>query len=402
MMLAQVVARPRMLAGIVAAPVGLARPTGRRSCAASCPWPGQTRRESRRSGSAPCRWMTPKSWQPALDLLGQGGVVPGHRRHRCGQVHASAPSPPAARWRRGRSPWWTPTPASPTSARPRASPWAWRPSPSSAWATCRWRRTYFVGATSPFGHLLQCCCRRAAHGGSRARPGRPQPHRGHHGHGRAGRPRAPSRRPRWTCCDPDCADCAAARGRSRAPAGALSAAQAAPGAAAAALARGRKSRSPEERRSNRERGFAAALAGGRPPRCQWSSLGAEGTPFLTGAALPGHLRDELEAVAGAEVLYAERAADLTFAVARDAVRGRASAAGQRPSRRSQRSSTSAWWGCSTRPGRRSGWASARRGFRGPDAHPARAPGRGGPHPRPAGGLDARGGRWHGAGAMSAV
>ena len=80
-------------------------------------------------------------------------------------------------------------------------------------------------------------------------------------------------------------------------------------------------RGPDERRSNRERGFAAALAGGRSAAVPWSSLGAEGTPFLTGAALPGHLRDELEAVAGVEVLYAERAADVTFAVGRDPVEG---------------------------------------------------------------------------------
>jgi polynucleotide 5'-hydroxyl-kinase GRC3/NOL9 len=79
-------------------------------------------------------------------------------------------------------------------------------------------------------------------------------------------------------------------------------------------------RSPEERRANRERAFARALAGGQPATLRWSSLGTEGTPFLTGAVLPGHLRDELEEMAGAEVIYAERAADLTFAIARGAAR----------------------------------------------------------------------------------
>ena len=83
-------------------------------------------------------------------------------------------------------------------------------------------------------------------------------------------------------------------------------------------------RSAEERRSNRERGFAAALAGSRPATVPWSSLGAEGTPFLAGTALPGHLRDELEAMTGAEVVYAERAADFTFAITRGAPEGRKS------------------------------------------------------------------------------
>ena len=75
-------------------------------------------------------------------------------------------------------------------------------------------------------------------------------------------------------------------------------------------------RSAEERRSNRERGFAAALAGAESAVVPWSSLGTEGTPFLTGTVLPGHLRDHLEDIAGAEVRHAERCADLTFAIAR--------------------------------------------------------------------------------------
>jgi polynucleotide 5'-hydroxyl-kinase GRC3/NOL9 len=77
-----------------------------------------------------------------------------------------------------------------------------------------------------------------------------------------------------------------------------------------------QTRNADERRSNRQRGFAAALARAQPAVVPWASLGAEGTPFLTGEPLPGHLRDQLEEIAGSEVRHAERCADLTFAVAR--------------------------------------------------------------------------------------
>jgi len=88
-----------------------------------------------------------------------------------------------------------------------------------------------------------------------------------------------------------------------------------------------ETRTAEERRFNRERGFAAALAGGKAATVAWASLGAEATPFLTGALVPGHLRDEIEEVAGAEVLHAERCGDVTFAITRQGGVGRRRGAG---------------------------------------------------------------------------
>jgi polynucleotide 5'-hydroxyl-kinase GRC3/NOL9 len=242
----------------------------------------------------------PKSWQPALDLLGQGGsclvigAVDAGKSSFCAVAACRAlEAGPVAVVDADTGQSDIGPPACVSVGLVKGAPECLGDIPAAA--------TYFVGATSPFGHLLQAAvgARRMA---DRARALGARTTIVDTTGMVAGSAARALKAAKVDLLDPDFVIAlqredevehllAPYRRRTR------------PRVLRLRPSPRAQPRSVEERRSNRERAFAAALAGGKPAALKWSSLGIEGTPLLSGAALPGHLRDELEAVAGAEVIY---------------------------------------------------------------------------------------------------
>jgi polynucleotide 5'-hydroxyl-kinase GRC3/NOL9 len=75
-----------------------------------------------------------------------------------------------------------------------------------------------------------------------------------------------------------------------------------------------KVRSRDQRTARRKELFARYFASGRQAEVAWEQVPMEGTMWTTGQALPGHLRGHVEEVLGVEVLHAESDSEGLFAI----------------------------------------------------------------------------------------
>lgn len=88
------------------------------------------------------------------------------------------------------------------------------------------------------------------------------------------------------------------------------------GAAAAVTAKNNA-----QRRARREQRFQQHLAKGEPVELDWRRIGLQNTPWGGGRPLPGHLRSYLQEELGTAVLDAERISGGVFAITEQPVRG---------------------------------------------------------------------------------